>query len=286
MSIKLMSKVFEGRFDWGKGAPAEPTVKLVLLALADHASDTGEAVYPSIAHMCAKTGLMRRSVCSVLAAARKRGILTAIGKRRQVIEYRMQIVENQGPDWNQVAERTSAPDARVPVHNVHTSSAPDAHVIINEPSTESPMGADAHALTPSGEGSEAPSPRRRRDPFEIEADFEARRAQGRVAGRDQAAAAHPLAGRWPHLVELARSFEDANGTRLADLPKSQVPLWAKQLEGHYQADLTPDDERELVRLAKAKKWDLYSPGSADKLIGHLRRQSPTLTEPTYAKPSF
>lgn len=146
-------------------------------------------------------------------------------------------------------------------------------------------GADAHALPPGGE-SEATSPRRRRDPFEIEADFEARRAQGRAAGLDRAAAAHPLAGRWPHLVDIARAFEDANGTRLADLPKSQVPLWAKQLEGHYQADLTPDDERELVRMAKAKKWDLYSPGSADKLIGHLRRKSATLSEPTYAKPSF
>ena len=282
MSIKLMSKVFEGRFDWGKGAPAEPTVKLVLLALADHASDTGEAVYPSIAHVCAKTGLMRRSVCSVIAAARKRGILIAIGKRRQVIEYRMQIVETQGPSWDQITERTSAPDALVPVHHVHTSGAPDAHVIVNEPPKE-PPSADARSLVPPGEGD---GKRTRRDALDIQMSFDTLKAQGRAAGLDRAAAAHPLAGRWPHLVDLARSFEEANGTRLADLPKSQVPLWAKQLEGHYQAGLTLDDERELVRMAKAKKWDLYSPGSADKLIGHLRRKSATLSEPTYAKPSF
>lgn len=277
MSIKLMTKVFDTDIDWGNGSPSAPTIKLVLLALADHASETGEAVYPSITHICSKTGLSRHAVTDTLAAARKRGVLAAIGKRRQVIEYRLNF---------DVLTGTSPLGGRVPVPQGDVTSPPRGHVIINEPSTESPMGANARALVPPGEESEATSPRRRRDPFEIEADFEARRAQGRAAGLDRAAAAHPLAGRWPHLVELCRAFEDANGTVLADLPKSQVPLWAKQLEGHYQADLTPDDERELVRMAKAKKWDLYSPGSADKLIGHLRRKSATLSEPTYAKPSF
>jgi len=169
-----------------------------------------------------------------------------------------------------------------------TSCGDSLQLSYTEMTTEMTTSADARALVPPGEESEATSPRRRRgrDPFEIEADFEARRAQGRAAGADRSAAAHPLAGRWPHLVDLCRAFEDASGLRLADLPKSQAALWSKQLEGHYQADLTPADERELVRLAKAKKWDLYSPGSADKLIGHLRRQSPSLTEPTYAKPSF
>ena len=147
-------------------------------------------------------------------------------------------------------------------------------------------GADAHAFAPSGIRSEATTPRAARDPLAIQADFDALAAAGRARGADRTAAAHPLAGRWPHLVDLCRAFEDTNGTRLADLPKSQVTKWAKDLEGHYQAALTPDDERELVRMAKTKRWDLYSPGSADKLIGHLRRHSPTLTEPTYAKPSF
>lgn len=169
-----------------------------------------------------------------------------------------------------------------------TSCRDSLQLSITENTTESTTcdGADAHAFAPSGIRSEATSPRAARDPFAIQADFDALAAAGRARGADRTAAAHPLAGRWPHLVDLARAFEDASGLRLADLPKSQAALWSKQLEGHYQADLTPDDERELVRLAKAKKWDLYSPGSADKLIGHLRRQSPSLTEPTYAKPSF
>ena len=273
MSIKLMTTVFESRFDWGEGAPSEPTIKLVLLALADHASDTGEAVYPSIAHLCSKTGLSRRAVKNVLSSARDNGVLTAIGRRKQVIEYRMRVPGHVV---------TGAPGALVPGHLVPMTGAPGAHVIINEPSKE-PPGADARALVPPGEGD---GKRTRRDALDIQMSFDTLKAQGRAAGLDRAAAAHPLAGRWLHLVDLARSFEEANGTRLADLTKSQVPLWAKQLEGHYQAGLTLDDERELVRMAKAKKWDLYSPGSADKLIGHLRRKSATLSEPTYAKPSF
>lgn len=131
MSVKLMAQVFQTRFDWGKDAPVEPTIKFVMLALADHASDTGEAVYPSVAHLCDKTGLARRSVLNVIKAARARGVLVAIGKRRQVIEYKLSL--------DQCTTCTSAPDAPVPVHQVHRTSAPRAHVTIIEPSTESPI---------------------------------------------------------------------------------------------------------------------------------------------------
>jgi hypothetical protein len=132
MSVALMSKVFGTRFDWGSEAPAEPTIKLVMLALADHASDTGEAVYPSITHICSKTGLSRRAVINVISAARTKGAIVAIGRRKQVIEYRMVI--------DQCTTCTSAPGAPVPVHHVHRTSAPRAHVTINEPSSEPSMG--------------------------------------------------------------------------------------------------------------------------------------------------
>lgn len=283
MSIKLMSKVFEGRFAF-EGGPSEPTMKLVLLALADHASDTGEAVYPSIAHMCAKTGLSRQSVKNVLAMARKVGILTAIGRRRQVIEYRMRIDVDNGPKWNQDTTSTRTPDVPVPGHQEARTRTPGVHVTINEPSVNH-HGADAQAL-PSGRELGEQTRKPQRDALDVQADFERLAAAGRARGADRTTAAHPLAGRWPHLVDNCRAFEEATGTRLADLPKSQASLWAKQLEGHYAIGLTPDDERELVRMAKARKWDLYSPGSADKLIGHLRRQNPTLTDPQYAQPSF
>ncbi|WP_395707026.1 helix-turn-helix domain-containing protein [Casimicrobium huifangae] len=283
MSIKLMSKVFEGRFSF-EGGPSEPTMKLVLLALADHASDTGEAVYPSIAHMCAKTGLSRQSVKNVLAMARKVGILTAIGRRRQVIEYRMRIDVDNGPKWNQDTTSTRTPDVPVPGHQVSRTRTPGVHVTINEPSVNH-HGADAQAL-PSGRELGEQTRKPQRDALDVQADFERLAAAGRARGADRTTAAHPLAGRWPHLVDNCRAFEEATGTRLADLPKSQVALWAKQLEGHYQADITPDDERELVRMAKAEKWKLYTPGSADKLIGHLRRKATAVSYEREAKPLY
>jgi len=284
MSIKLMSKVFEGRFAF-EGGPSEPTMKLVLLALADHASDTGEAVYPSIAHVCAKTGLSRHAVKDALSAARNVGILTAVGRRRQVIEYRMRIEQTStGPRWDLVAESTRTPGDPVPGPLGTRTRTPGDHVTINEPSVNH-HGADAQAL-PSGRELGEQTRKPQRDALDVQADFERLAAAGRARGADRTTAAHPLAGRWPHLVDNCRAFEEATGTRLADLPKSQVTLWAKQLEGHYQADITPDDERELVRMAKAEKWKLYTPGSADKLIGHLRRKAVTASYEREAKPLY
>lgn len=171
----------------------------------------------------------------------------------------------------------------------HTSCRESLQLTYTEMTSEMTTsdGADARgqAVAPGRDlGEQERKPQR--DALDVQADFERLAAAGRARGADRTTAAHPLAGRWPHLVDNCRAFEEATGTRLADLPKSQASLWAKQLEGHYAIGLTPDDERELVRMAKARKWDLYSPGSADKLIGHLRRQNPTLTDPQYAQPSF
>lgn len=272
MSIKLMTKVFDGCFKFD-GGPSEPTMKLVLLALADHASDSGEAVYPSIAHICAKTGLSRNAVKEVLAASRKVGILTAIGRRKQVIEYRMRIeTESTGPRWDQVSESTRPPGDPVPGLQETRTRPPGSHVIINEP----PMkhhGADAHAQAPSG--------RSERDPLDTLAAWEASKAAARAAGRDNAPAAHRMAGRWPHLVAYCRAFEDASGLRAADVPASKLPLWAKDLEGHAGAGLTPDDERTLVNLARSKKFDIYRPGSLDNLIAVMRKGAAGAEQPRY-----
>lgn len=272
MSIKLMSKVFDGSFKFD-GGPSEPTMKLVLLALADHASDSGEAVYPSIAHVCAKTGLSRHAVKDALATARKAGILTAIGRRKQVIEYRMRIeTESAGPKWDLDPEGTRTPGDPVPGPLGTRTRAPGDHVIINEP----PMnrhGADAHAQAPSG--------RSERDPLDTLARFEAMKAQARAAGRDNAPAAHRMAGRWPHLVAHCRAFEDASGLRAADVPASKLPLWAKDLEGHAGAGLTPDDERTLVNLARSRKFDIYRPGSLDNLIAVMRKGAAGAERPRY-----
>jgi DNA-binding transcriptional MocR family regulator len=261
------------------------------MSICLHINEHGKS-WPGIRTICEETGYESATVVAAIRKLKEIGLVRVTPRKRSettIYEPMLAAFGKSNPKVFRKSKHPGVSESETQVfqkvkHGVSETETKEEPKKKNQ--QEEPMGADAHALVPPGGESEATSPRRRRDPFEIEADFEARRAQGRAAGLDRAAAAHPLAGRWPHLVDLARSFEDANGTRLADLPKSQVPLWAKQLEGHYQADLTPDDERELVRLAKAKKWDLYSPGSADKLIGHLRRKSATLSEPTYAKPSF
>jgi hypothetical protein len=269
-----------------KGAPLA-----VFLSICLHVNEHGRS-WPSIKTICQETGYETEAVTKAVNTLKDAGLIRVTPRRGfshlyepLLAAYGRGKVKSMGTQVKGGTRKTERPSpgktGGVLPRKTETEEEP-----LKENQEERTNGADAHALAPSGIRSEATSPRAARDPFAIQADFDALAAAGRARGADRTVAAHPLAGRWPHLVDLARAFEDANGTRLADLPKSQVVLWAKQLEGHYQAALTPDDERELVRMAKAKKWDLYSPGSADKLIGHLRRHSPTLAEPTYAKPSF
>jgi len=55
MSVRVMSWVWEQ-------SKAEPTDRLVLLAIADCANDAGAEAYPSMATLVKKTGLHERSV--------------------------------------------------------------------------------------------------------------------------------------------------------------------------------------------------------------------------------
>lgn len=52
---------------WAWNQQVPPTAKLVLLVLADHAHDNGEAAYPSVATMSRKTGISTRQVQRVLS---------------------------------------------------------------------------------------------------------------------------------------------------------------------------------------------------------------------------
>ncbi len=258
----------------------------VFLSICLHVNEKGRA-WPSIKTICEETGYETEAVAKAVNTLKAHGLMRVTPRKGTssiyepvLAAYGRGVVRGIGGGTRKTENPLPGKSGVVPPRKTENKEEPE-----KKNQQEEPIGADAHAL-PSGRGPEAKARKPQRDPLAIQADFEALAAGGRARGADRTAAAHPLAGRWPHLVDLARAFEDANGTSLADLPKSQASLWAKQLEGHYAIGLTPDDERELVRMAKAKKWDLYSPGSADKLIGHLRRQSPTLTEPQYAQPSF
>lgn len=80
MSIKLMSAIFETEFrdlplgDEERMAKAS-SLKIVMLAIADHANDEGEA-YPGFVRLILKTSLSRQGLTDVLKALRHNGIIT------------------------------------------------------------------------------------------------------------------------------------------------------------------------------------------------------------------
>ena len=164
-----------------------------------------------------------------------------------------------------------------------TSVGEPPHLSITESTTESTTSADARALVPSGEGD---GKRTRRDALDIQMSFDTLKAQGRAEGRDRSAAAHPMAGRWPHLVDHCRAFEAASGLSAADLTRSQLAKWARDLEGHAQAGLVADDERRLYGMARAEKWKVYSPGSMDSLIATMRKGAATHAVEQPARPLY
>lgn len=90
MSVKLMSDIFETEFRDlpvsdklvnGKPRMAKAsTLKIVLLAIADHANDEGESAYPGYTKLELKTGLSRQGLADTLSALRYNGIIAVSDK--------------------------------------------------------------------------------------------------------------------------------------------------------------------------------------------------------------
>jgi hypothetical protein len=86
MSIKIMSAVFEtefpGDFEYVKNGQKRTakasTVKLLLLAIADHCNDDGIA-YPGLSRLEVKTALSRQGVIDTIEALKYNGILEVVG---------------------------------------------------------------------------------------------------------------------------------------------------------------------------------------------------------------
>lgn len=85
MSVKVMSAIFETEF---RDLPLPPdnddkprmarasSLKIVLLAIADHANDEGESAYPGLTRLEKKTGMSRQGIVDVLSALKYNGLLT------------------------------------------------------------------------------------------------------------------------------------------------------------------------------------------------------------------
>ena len=74
-----MSAIFETEFpDYlvcGDSKTKASTAKLVLLAIADHANDSGESAYPGLTRLEKKTGLSRQGIVDTLKVLKFNGLL-------------------------------------------------------------------------------------------------------------------------------------------------------------------------------------------------------------------
>lgn len=74
MSVRVMAAVWELDLD--------PTVKLVLLDLADHAKDDGTKAFPGVDRLTWKSGLCRRTVQSALRWLEEHELIVPTGSRK------------------------------------------------------------------------------------------------------------------------------------------------------------------------------------------------------------
>jgi len=142
MSVRVMSLVFEAQLpdvliQDGDRTVTAPVQKLVLLALADHASDEGEGAYPSLTRLERKTGLARRSVIHALSALKGAGYIVRQGvSKRGTVNYSLNLpVLESLVHLVHPLLQASAPGAPPPVHQVHPPGAPGAP----EPSFNRPL---------------------------------------------------------------------------------------------------------------------------------------------------
>lgn len=86
MSIKLMTAIFETEFrdlhDAEGNITKASTAKLVLLAMADHANDDGEGIYPSLETLCTKTALSAQTIRNTWDALIYNGLAELVGSSK------------------------------------------------------------------------------------------------------------------------------------------------------------------------------------------------------------
>jgi len=130
MSVKVMSAVFDA-------GGLRPALKSVLLALADHASEDGNSVYPGVNRVVIKSGLSERAVRKALSELRDKNLLIVVKEATQhyPTEYaiNLKVLHSlRHPDLREMHPSTissHAPDAPLEdpdLHDVPARPAPDA----------------------------------------------------------------------------------------------------------------------------------------------------------------
>lgn len=117
MSIKIMSAVFESEV-------LGPTERLIMLALADHADDTGRC-YPSISRLCQRTGLGERAIQNNIKALVSKGYVTIVPNAGQGLANLYFVTATPAPDAPPHEMRPRTKCASTPASRSKTP-APDA----------------------------------------------------------------------------------------------------------------------------------------------------------------
>jgi Helix-turn-helix domain len=147
MSIKVMNLVWD-RY------PEGGSELLLILALADHADDAGDRVYPSVQTMARKTRMSERAVQYLLRRIQERGLLVLVepgGGRNRTARYRINIdrIENganiapitKGCNLKPVEPSVTTTTTVVVVTGIEWPSLPAAHQQLAEKVlTECPVG--------------------------------------------------------------------------------------------------------------------------------------------------
>ena len=101
--------------------------KIILISLADQANDHGYC-WPSVATLERRTGLSTRAIYKNLADLEQAGHITRKHRSGHSTIY---VVHPNTNAHN--SSHTPAPDAYLPLHQVHTTPAPDAPITVIEP---------------------------------------------------------------------------------------------------------------------------------------------------------
>jgi hypothetical protein len=150
MSVKIMAMVFsseipETRYmnkNGVKYSSSPPAQKLVLLALADHASDTGESIYPSIEYLCRKTSMSNRTCITALQSLEIRKIIAFVRNHpRGNKEYRIDVKTLSGYVSRneatsllaQVSYEATSPPVMKPLHSSNEATSQEPSLTINKP---------------------------------------------------------------------------------------------------------------------------------------------------------
>ncbi|MDB6454729.1 helix-turn-helix domain-containing protein [Falsirhodobacter sp. 20TX0035] len=139
MSIKIMSAVFESE-------TLGPTQRLIMLALADHADDSGRC-YPSIARLCQRTGLGERAVQNNIRALVEAGYISIVPNAGQGLANLYFVRPTPAPDAppHEVHPRTTCTSTPASRSKTPAPDAPKPSRTTTEPSEEPPLVPQADA---------------------------------------------------------------------------------------------------------------------------------------------